>query len=81
MHTLNVSSNGTNVLTPNLTREYPLKNFVVDYVRTITPTLVNDSVWRSVFPRERSGLYQRDQRGICPRSLGFLEFRSLFFPQ
>ena len=42
MYTINTSSNGTNVLTPNLTREYPLKNFVADYVRTITPTLVND---------------------------------------
>jgi hypothetical protein len=43
MHTINESGNGTNVLTPNLTREYPLKNFVVDYVRTITPTLINDA--------------------------------------
>ena len=33
MYTINASSNGTDVLTPNLTREYPLKNFVVDYVR------------------------------------------------
>jgi len=30
-------------LFPNLTREYPLKNFVVDYVRTISPSLVNDA--------------------------------------
>jgi len=29
-------------LFPNLQREYPLKNFVADYSRTISPTLVND---------------------------------------
>jgi hypothetical protein len=51
MYTINASTNGTNVLTPNLTREYPLKNFVVDYVRTITPTLVNDvRVGAQIFP-------------------------------
>ncbi|HEX7158160.1 MAG TPA: TonB-dependent receptor [Edaphobacter sp.] len=42
MYTINVSSNGTDVLTPNLTREYPLKNFVVNWDRAITPTLVNE---------------------------------------
>jgi len=42
MYTINESSNGTDVLTPNLTREYPLKNFVVNYVRTISPSLVNE---------------------------------------
>jgi hypothetical protein len=41
-YTINTSSNGIDVLTPNLTREYPLKNMVVDYARTISPTLVND---------------------------------------
>jgi hypothetical protein len=42
MYTINQSSNGSDVLTPNLTREYPLKNFVGNYVRTITPSLVNE---------------------------------------
>ena len=42
MYTINTSSNGIDQLTPNLTREYPLKNIVVDYARTISPTLVND---------------------------------------
>jgi hypothetical protein len=41
-YTINTSSNGTDVLSPNLTREYPLKNFVVNYDRTITPSLVNE---------------------------------------
>jgi hypothetical protein len=42
MYTINESSNGADVLTPNLTREYPLKNFVVNYVRTISPSFVNE---------------------------------------
>ena len=41
-YTVNTSSNGTDVLSPNLTREYPLKNFVVNYDRTITPSFVNE---------------------------------------
>jgi hypothetical protein len=41
-YTINTTSNGTNVLTPNLTRVYPLKNFVVTYDRTISPSLVNE---------------------------------------
>jgi hypothetical protein len=42
MYTLNSSTNGTDELTPNLTREYPLKNFVANYDRMITPSLVNE---------------------------------------
>jgi hypothetical protein len=42
MYTINTSSNGIDQLTPNLTREYPLKNIVADYARTISPSLVND---------------------------------------
>jgi hypothetical protein len=41
-YTINALSNGTNVLSPNQTRTYPLKNFVVNYDRTITPSLVNE---------------------------------------
>ncbi len=41
-YTINTSSNGTNVLTPNLTREYPLKNFVANWDHMITPSLVNE---------------------------------------
>jgi hypothetical protein len=38
-------------LIPSLTREYPLKNFVVDYVRTLTPSLVNEArVGAQIFP-------------------------------
>ena len=38
-------------LIPSLTREYPLKNFVVDYVRTLTPSLVNEfRIGAQIFP-------------------------------
>ena len=51
MYTINTTSNGTNVLTPNLTREYPLKNFVVNWDRTITPSLVNEvRLGAQIFP-------------------------------
>jgi hypothetical protein len=51
MYTISTTTNGTNLLSPNLTREYPLKNFVVDYVRTITPTLINDArIGAQIFP-------------------------------
>lgn len=51
MYTLNTMSNGTDLLTPNLTREYPLKNFVINYDRTLTPTLVNEvRIGAQIFP-------------------------------
>jgi hypothetical protein len=42
LYTLNVSSNGADLLTPNLTREYPLKNFVANWDHVFSPTLVNE---------------------------------------
>lgn len=42
MYTINTTKNGTNLLTPNLTREYPLKNFVANWDHTISPMLVNE---------------------------------------
>ncbi len=51
MYTQVIQSNGTNVLTPNLERQYPLKNIVADYVRTFTPTLINDlRLGTQIFP-------------------------------
>jgi len=70
MYTINSSSNGTNVLTPNLTREYPLKNFVVDYVRTITPSLVNDvRVGAQIFPANDQ-IYTNAAGGNLPEQFG-----------
>ncbi len=40
--TKNITTYGSDVLTPNLSRTYPLKNFVVNYDRTISSSLVNE---------------------------------------
>ena len=51
MYTHLTQTNGTNLLSPNLERQYPLKNIVADYVRTITPTLINDlRLGTQIFP-------------------------------
>lgn len=51
MYTHLIQSNGTDLLSPNLERQYPLKNIVADYVRTISPTLVNDfRIGTQIFP-------------------------------
>jgi hypothetical protein len=51
MFTHLIQSNGTDVLSPNLERQYPLKNFVVDYARTFTPRLINDlRLGAQIFP-------------------------------
>ena len=70
MYTINTSSNGTNVLTPNLTREYPLKNFVGDYVHTFTPTLVNDlRIGAQLFPANDQ-VYTNAAGGNLPEEFG-----------
>jgi hypothetical protein len=63
MYTINTSTNGTNVLTPNLTREYPLKNFVINYDRVLTPSLSMSSGQRSDIPSQRPN-FQRRLAGI-----------------
>jgi hypothetical protein len=53
MYTINKTSNGTNALSPDLTRSYPLKNFVVDWTRAISPTLVNEArLGGQIFPAD-----------------------------
>jgi len=70
MHTLNVSSNGTDVLTPNLTREYPLKNFVVDYDREISPQFSNEvRVGAQIFPANDQ-IYTNAAGGDLPEEFG-----------
>lgn len=50
MYTINDTTN-SQPLIPSLTREYPLKNFVVDYTRTISPSLVNEArIGAQIFP-------------------------------
>ena len=49
-YVINQTAN-TQPLIPSLTREYPLKNFVVDYVRTLTPSFVNEfRIGAQIFP-------------------------------
>ncbi len=51
MYTQVVQSNGADVLSPNLERQYPLKNIVGDYVHTFTPTFLNDfRLGTQIFP-------------------------------
>ncbi|HEX4006818.1 MAG TPA: TonB-dependent receptor [Acidobacteriaceae bacterium] len=70
LYTINTSSNGTNVLTPNLTREYPLKNFVVNYDRTISPTLVNEvRLGAQIFPANDQ-IYTNAVSGNLPQQFG-----------
>jgi hypothetical protein len=70
MYTHLISSNGTNVLTPNLEREYPLKNIVGDYVRTINPTLVNDfRLGLTIFPAN-DGVYTSPTSGNVNSQIG-----------
>jgi hypothetical protein len=70
MYTINTLSNGTNQLTPNLTREYPLKNIVVDYARTISPTLVNDArAGIQIFPANDQ-IYASPVSGNLPQQFG-----------
>ena len=70
MYTINTSSNGTDLLTPNLTREYPLKNFVVNYARTISPSLVNDArAGLQIFPANDQ-IYTNAASGNLPQEFG-----------
>jgi hypothetical protein len=70
MYTINQTSYGTDVLTPNLTREYPLKNFVVNYVRTLTPSLVNEvRVGAQIFPANDQ-IYTNATGGNLPQEFG-----------
>lgn len=53
MYSINEQSNGTNILTPNLTRSYPLKNFVITYDRQISTNLVNEArIGGQIFPAD-----------------------------
>ena len=53
LYSINEQSNGTNILTPNLTRSYPLKNFVITYDRQVTTNLVNEArIGGQIFPAD-----------------------------
>jgi hypothetical protein len=70
MYTHLISTNGTNVLTPNLERQYPLKNIVGDYVRTLSPTVVNDfRAGLTIFPAN-DGIYTSAVSGNINSQIG-----------
>lgn len=70
MYTHLIAANGTDVLTPNLERQYPLKNVVADYVRTISPTFVNDfRVGTTIFPAN-DGIYTSGVSGDVNSAIG-----------
>lgn len=70
LYTINTSSNGTNVLTPNLTREYPLKNFVANWDHTISSTLVNEvRAGMQIFPANDQ-IYTNPAGGNLPQQYG-----------
>lgn len=67
-YVVNTTSYGTDVLSPNLEREYPLKNFVVDYDRTITPSWVNEfRLGAQIFPANDQ-IYTNGISGDLPSS-------------
>ncbi|HZP05554.1 MAG TPA: carboxypeptidase regulatory-like domain-containing protein [Terracidiphilus sp.] len=70
MYTINTTSNGTDKLTPNLTREYPLKNFVANYDRTITTSLMNElRLGAQIFPANDQ-VYTNAAGGNLPAQFG-----------
>jgi len=70
MYTVNTTSNGTNVLSPNLTRTYPLKNFVVNWDHTISPSLVNEvRAGMQIFPADDQ-VYTNATSGNLPQQFG-----------
>jgi hypothetical protein len=70
MYTINTSSNGSDLLTPNLTREYPLKNFVANYDHTFSPSLVNEvRAGMQIFPANDQ-IYTNPTGGNLPQEFG-----------
>jgi hypothetical protein len=80
-YTINTISNGTNVLSPNLTRTYPLKNFVANYVRTISPSLVNEvRAGMQIFPANDQ-VYTNAVAGNLPQEFGLPGVQESILPQ
>jgi hypothetical protein len=81
MYTINTTTYGTDELTPNLTREYPLKNFVVNYDRAITPTLVNEvRLGGQIFPANDQ-IFTNASGGNLPSQFGLPGVSGAILPQ
>ncbi len=78
-----VINNTTNSigLFPTLTREYPLKNFVLDYARTLSPSLVNDfRVGFQDFPANDQQ-YTNPISGNLPQEVGLPGVQDTILPE
>jgi len=81
MFTHVTQGNGADVLTPNLERQYPLKNIVGDYVHTFTPTLVNDvRAGTQVFPANDE-VYSSATSGNINTTIGLPDVPVSVLPQ
>jgi hypothetical protein len=70
MYTINETGYGTDELTPNVTREYPLKNAVLTWDRAFTPTFVNEArVGGQIFPANDQ-VYTNPTGGNLPQEFG-----------
>lgn len=79
-YVINDTTNSIELL-PNLTREYPLKNYVVDYVRTISPSLVNDARFgMQIFPANDQ-VYSNPTSVNLPQSFGIPGVQATILPQ
>jgi hypothetical protein len=80
-YVINTSSNGTDLLTPNLTREYPLKNFVVNYDHTFTPNLLNEvRLGAQIFPANDQ-IFANAAGGNLPSQFGLPGVQGDILPQ
>ena len=69
MYVINATTNSLPII-PSLTREYPLKNFVINYDRTIKPTLVNEfRIGAQIFPANDQVLTNPTGENL-PQTLG-----------
>ena len=80
-YTISTTTNGTNVLSPNLTRTYPLKNFVANYVRAISPSLVNEvRAGMQIFPANDQE-YTNSTSANYPQEFGLPGVQESILPQ
>ncbi|MGH9683564.1 MAG: TonB-dependent receptor domain-containing protein [Candidatus Acidiferrales bacterium] len=79
-YVINNTSNSI-VLLPNLKREYPLKNFVVNYDRTISPSLVNEfRVGFQDFPANDQ-IFSNPTNTDLPKTFGIPGVQATILPQ
>ena len=80
-YTISTITNGADVLSPNLTRTYPLKNFVANYVRTISPSLVNEvRAGMQIFPANDQA-YTNSTSANYPQEFGLPGVQESILPQ